>query len=250
MKKVLIIGASSGIGAALTKKLANNNYLVWGVARRGSLLREIKAKLEKKSNFIYTQTDISTKSAWDNFLMMMRRKKFRPDVVVFNAAILENDLSEGLDIKITEKVMETNFFSVMRGVGALLPYIEKNAQLIAISSSSAFKGSAHEGVGYSASKAALSVAFETFYQRYLPESTVFTTIYFGPIQGGMRQLKRNPPLTLSVDKAVNCVIKAINGRRNFYYCPKVSFVILQIVKAVLPNEVTLKLFSKVNRIYK
>jgi short-subunit dehydrogenase len=50
MKKVIIIGASSGIGKALAEVFARNGFAVGLTARRIELLKELQAKLKTKTN--------------------------------------------------------------------------------------------------------------------------------------------------------------------------------------------------------
>jgi len=43
--KILITGASSGIGRELAKQLVKDGHVVWGVARRENLLNDLKKEL-------------------------------------------------------------------------------------------------------------------------------------------------------------------------------------------------------------
>ena len=249
MNKVLIIGVSSGIGRALVKKLIKEKSVVWGVARRENLLSELSQELNNKPAFIYQSLDISKKNSWKNILLNMKKKKFKPNIVVFNAAINQNDLELDINPEMTKKIFQVNFFSILEGIKVLIPYMNQHSQYIAVSSSSALKGNAKEGIGYPSSKSAISIAFESLYQKYYLSGKMFTTVSFGPINTGMKRFKTAPPFTLSEENAVNCIIKAINGKKGFYYCPQISFIFLKVVKAILPNEIALKLFSIIEKKY-
>ncbi len=249
MNKVLIIGVSSGIGRALVKKLIKEGSIVWGVARRGKLLRELSQELNDKSTFIYQSLDISKKNSWESILMNMKERKFKPNIVIFNAAINQNDLEHEIKTKVTNEIFNINFFAILEGIKTLFPYMKNNSQYIAISSSSAMKGNVVEGIGYPASKAALSIAFESLYQKYFSTGRIFTTISFGPINTGMRRFQASPPFALSEEQAVNCIIKAIKDKKSFYYYPAIFFIIFRMMKVVLPNEIILKLLLKVGEKY-
>ncbi len=56
MKNVLVTGVSSGIGRILTKKLIDQGFRVWGIARREDLLKSLKKELRSK-NFFYLVVD-------------------------------------------------------------------------------------------------------------------------------------------------------------------------------------------------
>ncbi len=240
-KKFLITGVSSGLGRALTIRLIEKEAIVWGVARRKELLESLSRELNSP-NFIFSTADVSTFRAWEDLLGQLRSKKFVPDVVVFNAAILENDLKNGLNIKSTEKMFETNFFGAIRGVSLLLDYVNKKCQFIAISSSSALKGSGTEGVGYAASKAALSTAFESLHQRYKKSLFSFKVVFFGPISTPMNPFKTKTPLTLSEERAVNSLLDDIHSDNVIFYHPVLFFVIFKLIK-LLPSKLYFRILT-------
>lgn len=233
-KKFLITGISSGLGRALTKRLIKDGASVWGIARRKELLESLSQELNSP-NFIFSTVDISTLRGWKYLLDQLKSKNYTPDIVIFNAAVLENDLKNGLDINSTERMMEINFYGVLRGVSLLLNYIDKKCQFIAISSSSALKGSGMEGVGYAASKAALSTAFESLHQRYKKSLFNFKIIFFGPISTPMNPFKTKIPLTLSEKMAAEGILKDINSNDGIFYHPILFFIFFKLIK-LLPSK--------------
>lgn len=250
MKKVLITGVSSGIGKALTKKLIEQDYTVWGLARRKTLLKQLQQEVDNNPKFIFSSLDISKKNSWSKLLSQMKKKRFKPNIVVFNAAIYLNDLDDVINFKLTEKVMKTNFQTIIQGVSMLLPYLNSNAQYIVISSLSAFKGNANEGIGYASSKAAISLAFEALHQKYKNTGRVFTTVYFGLVKTPMKRLRKDPPFTLFPDKAAGYIIRSIKERKDQYYFPLILFLFIKIMRIILPNTILFKLFSIAENKYK
>ena len=247
MKNVLITGVSSGIGKALTKLLLTKGFRVWGIARRKELLLELKKELHS-DKFIFTAADIKAENFWENLIKEFNKKNFIPQEVVFNAAVNENDLADGINLEKTREMMEVNFFSILRGVEIIIKNYPKKLHFIAISSTSAFKGNHKEGIGYAASKGALSIAFESLFQKYFKSRVVFTTIFFGPVKTGMIRFVKAPPLTLTADRAAECILNAINERKPFYYYPKLSFFMLSLLR-LLPNQVFFKLWINMQKSY-
>lgn len=248
MSKFFITGVSSGIGKALTKKLIQMGATVWGIARREYLLKELKKELNNTPKFFYTTMDQSEKNSWRSLLRSFTRKKFIPEIIIFNAAISQNDLQSNIDVETLEKIMEVNFLGVMRGISALLPMVKPGTQFITISSFSALKGSGREGIGYAASKAALSVGFESLYQKYKDKGIIFKTIYFGPISSGMGPFKRNIPFVLSENQAVKFIIDSIGNSKGQFYYPKSIFFIFKIIK-LLPPNIYFKILSQMEFIH-
>ncbi|KKQ67259.1 MAG: KR domain protein [Candidatus Daviesbacteria bacterium GW2011_GWA2_38_24] len=245
--KILITGVTSGIGRSLTIESLKRGYHVWGIARRGSILREIK-KNTKKNKFDFTSTDLSQSDAWEKIIRQIKRKKFVPNIVVFNAAISEDDLKDGIDLNSTRDIFETNYFSVLDGIERLLPYVKKDTQFIGISSISALKGNAREGIGYSGSKSSLNLAFETLQQKY-SKNYHFTIVAFGPVATGMNPYKKNQFLSISEKDAVSLINKAVDERKQRYEKPIFLFLFVKIVK-LLPQNISNLMFSVIENLRK
>lgn len=155
--KILVTGASSGIGAALAPQLAAKGATVGIVARRAQRLEEVVAECRAftpHSTFWAADLgDVDTavgiaETAWDHFDGL--------DALVNNAAIGKRKLVQTLTPADVDITMQTNFFSPVRMGMALLPrWLERGAGLIVnVSSMGGRLGILHEAA-YSASKFAL-----------------------------------------------------------------------------------------------
>lgn len=247
MAKYLITGVSSGIGKSLTKELIRQGNTVWGIARRENFLLNLKEELQS-DHFVYSVADQGKESDWRLISRLFQKKKFIPQIIIFNAAISENDLNNQIKLKSLEKMFRVNFFGIMKGINTLLPIIKPKAQIIAISTFSALKGSGTEGIGYPSSKSALSIAFESLYQRYKKRDITFKTIFFGPVNSGMSPFKRNAPFILSETSAVRSIINAVKGNDVQYYYPKTIFFIFRLIK-LLPSSIYFKILSGMESIH-
>ncbi len=230
LEQVLITGTSSGIGQKLAEKLTSKGYLVFGIARRKSI-----------GAFQSLQIDLSESGCWKKIAAKLKKIKFIPKVVVFNAAIQLNDLTPEFDPKITSKIFETNFFSILEGVKTLIPFISPKAHFIVISSSSAFKGSNREGIGYAASKAAITLAFESLYHHFKGKF-LFSTVFFGPVNTNMRKGRKSTPLMLSTTQAADKIIEVIENKKVQTFHPLSIFLIVKTIK-LLPANLHFKIFS-------
>lgn len=247
MKNVLLMGISSGIGNTLTRLLIKKDFKVWGVARRKNLLNQLDKELRSK-NFYYTIYDITENSFWNHLIRMLHKKKFIPDIIIFNAALNENDLSNSIDLDKLRRIMEVNFFSVLKGVKLITENYNNKLHFIVISSTSAFKGNYKEGIGYAASKGAISIAFESLFQKYFNSKIKFTTIFLGPVKTNMIRFAKAPPFTLTTDQVAEYILKAINQKKSFYYYPRIIFVFLRIMR-LFPNHFFYKVWTIMQRPY-
>ena len=248
MRKYFITGVSSGIGRALTKKLVIMGETVWGIARRKHLLKELKKELNNTPKFIYTTMDQAENNSWHSLIRSFVRRKFVPEIIIFNAAISQNDLQSGIKIETLKKIMEVNFLGVIQGINAILPMAKPGTQFITLSSFSALKGSGTEGIGYAASKAALSIGFESLYQKYKDKGIIFKTIYFGPISSGMGPFKKNVPFILSENQSIKFIIDSIKSNKGIFYYPRSIFFIFKIIK-LLPANIYFKILSQMESIH-
>ncbi|BBY07253.1 glucose dehydrogenase [Mycobacterium noviomagense] len=156
-KRVLITGASSGVGAALARRMAAQGAVVGLIARRSQRLAEVLADCRTTSSastmWVADLAETVTVGqlaleAWDTLGGI--------DVLVNNAAIPKRRAVTALDPAEVETVMRTNFFAPMRLTLAVLPrMLEHGASTIVnVASVGGRLGIIHEAA-YCASKFAL-----------------------------------------------------------------------------------------------
>lgn len=240
MMKVLITGTSSGIGRELAKDLSSKGYLVIGVARRKNLLGE---------NFSFIQADLASENAWETIIATLKKKKYIPDVVIFNAATWNKKLVTEFDYESLRTMHQVNFLSVMKGLSLLFSYCQnRRTHFIAISTLSALWGSPVEGIGYPASKAALTIAFEGLYQKFKGTNFSFSTISFGPIKADTNSYIFFSPFQVTLKRTVSVIEKAMKEKKACYFVPSFVFFCFNLIK-LLPSRVRLATFSLIDRLH-
>jgi short-subunit dehydrogenase len=156
-KRVLITGASSGVGAALARQLAAQEAEVGLVARRRERLAEV---LEDCRNTSPASTmwvvDLADTAAVSRLGRDAWAALGGVDILVNNAAIPKRRAVTALDPATVEAVMRVNFFAPMRLTLAVLPQmLNRGAGVIVnVSSVGGRLGIVHEAA-YCASKFAL-----------------------------------------------------------------------------------------------
>ena len=155
--KVLVTGASSGIGAALARLLAERGATVGLVARRRDRLTEVLEDCRRVAPesrlWVADLGDLALAEqvavdAWDHFGGL--------DCLVNNAGVPMRRHTTALDLETVEWVMRVNFFAPAAMTMALLPrMIERGSGMVVnVSSVAGRLGNANEAA-YSASKFAL-----------------------------------------------------------------------------------------------
>ena len=154
-ERVLITGASSGVGAALARALAADGAVVGLIARRRDRLAAVLASCQETSpDSRMWVADVADDAgalglqAWDAFGGI--------DVLVNNAAMPKRRAVSALTPSDVEAVMRVNFFAPMRLTLALLPRMleRRDGVIVNVSSVGGRLGIINESA-YCASKFAL-----------------------------------------------------------------------------------------------
>jgi short-subunit dehydrogenase len=154
-KRVLITGASSGVGAALARALAEDGAVVGLIARRQERLAEVLADCQKAvPDARMWVADLADDAgalglqAWDALGGI--------DVLVNNAAVPKRRTVTALTPSEVEAVMRVNFFAPVRLTLAVLPRMVERGEgmIVNVSSVGGRLGIIHESA-YCASKFAL-----------------------------------------------------------------------------------------------
>lgn len=161
-KKVLVTGASSGIGAALAEGFARRGAVVGICARRADRLESTLARLQEHSPDSRSWTvDLADLDGIAGFAETANRELGGIDVLVNNAGIPKRRDVTRLSPDEVESVMRINYFSPVRLTLALLPtLIERGGRIVNISSVAARLGPPIEGA-YGATKAAITAFSES-----------------------------------------------------------------------------------------
>ena len=156
-KRVLITGASSGLGAALARSLASKGAVVGLIARRRDRLAEVLADCQKAApESMMWVADLADAPAVGPLALHAWDALGGIDVLVNNAAIPKRRAVTALDPDDVEAVMRVNFFAPMRMTLAVLPRMLERGTgtIVNVSSVGGRLGIFHE-CAYSASKFAL-----------------------------------------------------------------------------------------------
>jgi short-subunit dehydrogenase len=160
--KVLVTGASSGIGAATARAFASAGHTVGICARREDRLRQVAA--ECGPGTLTWVADLSDLDGIDAFAATVDDAFGGVDVLVNNAGVPKRRRVQNMSLADLESVMAMNYYSPVCLSLAFLPRMVARGSGEIINVSSMGVHSAAFGVGaYSASKAALELFTESMY---------------------------------------------------------------------------------------
>jgi short-subunit dehydrogenase len=155
--RILITGASQGIGKALTEAAARRGAKVLAAARSEGLLRELAEKVRAEGGTVETvQADVTNRDDRQRLVEAAVRCFGGLDVLVNNAGIGATGHFADVSPERLRKIMEVNFFGLTETTRALLPLLRQgNRPAIVNISSIAGKRGIPARSEYSASKFAV-----------------------------------------------------------------------------------------------
>lgn len=233
----LITGASSGIGAALAKRLARHGDHVILVARRLRLLQEVAAEITKAGGSCEISVcDVTIGEAARTCVDDALRKHGRIDRLILNAGGGSRIAPENLTSADMRASFDLNLFGVVNFVEAALPALleQGHGQIVAIGSIAGFRGLPH-AASYGAAKAALMNYIESLRIDLAPRGIAVTLAAPGFVATKDTKKQRTKPMSISVEPAADLLAKAILARRSYVSFPWTLAWIARLMRLLPPS---------------
>jgi NADP-dependent 3-hydroxy acid dehydrogenase YdfG len=216
---VWIIGASSGIGAALAKELASRGATLALSARRKDALEQLKSGLgEAHKIFALDVTDAELVARTAHAI---RAAFGRIDRVVFLSAAYQPMHVDALDLHITRQMVDVNLMGAFHVVHAVLPIFkeQQGGQLALCGSVAGYTGLPH-GQPYSATKAAVMNLAESL-KAELPCSIDVKLISPGFVKSELTDKNDfKMPMMISAEEAASYIADGLLSRAFEIHFPK------------------------------
>ncbi|UCE93909.1 MAG: SDR family oxidoreductase [Flavobacteriaceae bacterium] len=183
-KRILVTGASRGIGLELVKLLSKQGHKVLAVSRNTRNLIEIN---DSYPSLIPFQAEITSKEGLLNIQDHVQNQWGAMDVLIHNAgALLFKPFKETTDEDFYE-IYKVNVFAVAELTRILDPYLISGTHVVAISSMGGIQGSMKfPGLAaYSSSKGAVITLMELLAEEYKERKVSFNTLALGAVQTEM-----------------------------------------------------------------
>lgn len=226
-KRVLVTGASSGIGAGLAEDFARRGAVVGICARREPRLEEVLGRCRQHSpQSRMWVTDLSEPAAVEDLASSALEELGGVDVLVNNAGIPKRRKVPSLDSETVRSVMNINYFSPVSLTLALLPHmLERGQGLVVNVSSIAATLSSPGEAAYDASKAALTAFSEAMAIDVWSSGVKVLVVYPGLVDTELFSLPDNDPVPaapvtpMPVSELVAAVFDAIERGASQVYVP-------------------------------
>lgn len=205
---VLITGASSGIGAELTRLFVERGDTVVGCARTAGKLDETARRLDD-ARFIPFPVDVTDIAAVEGMVNAVEKAHGPIDLAVLNAGTYAPTPVEDFEAGTVRTMMEVNVIGISNILSSLMPRMvyRRSGHLALMSSVAGYRG-LPMAAGYSASKAAVIAMSESlkpeldghgvkiqvicpgFVKTPLTEQNTFPMPFLMPVEDAARRIMR------------------------------------------------------------
>ncbi|MBO5895115.1 MAG: SDR family oxidoreductase [Alistipes sp.] len=161
-KRIVITGASSGIGEAMAREYAKMGAKVVMAARRSEELERIAAEIGNAGGSVAFAACDVTKEEECKHLMEVAVEAFGGiDVLICNAGLSMRALFDDCDLSVLHRLMDVNFWGTVNCTKYALKWLQQSkGSLVGISSVAGIHGLPGR-TGYSASKYAMTGFLDT-----------------------------------------------------------------------------------------
>ena len=219
-QRVVITGASSGIGRALALEYARRGATLGLLARRRDVLEQFAATLPSRCYYyaVNVRDAKAMLAAGEDFVSRVGT----PDVVIANAGISAGtSTAEPDDTTVFEEILATNLTGMML---TFQPFVEAmqcegRGTLAGIASVAGFRG-LPGAAAYSASKAAAMTYLESLRVELRHSGVRVVTVCPGYVATPMTAINPYPmPFLMKADDAARSIISAIDRGKRFHVLP-------------------------------
>ena len=248
-QKVIITGASTGIGRAIAIELAKGGAQLGLIARREELLSELVNEIQTLGGkAFYRVADISERKETLIGISELIICMGGIDILIANAGVGAPTTIQPFNVETQEKMIKVNLLGVIYCIEAVLQTMLDSGKghIVAISSLAGFKGLPGES-GYTASKAGLNTFMEGMRIQLRPKNIFVSTICPGFIKTPMTEVnnEKDMPWLMDAETAANIIIKAIQRKAKVLRFPWQTSLLMRIV-GLLPDWLIERVMKKYN----
>lgn len=236
MKKVAIIGATSGIGWALAKEMHGRGHIIGATGRRMERLKELKNELGDRIHI--EAMDVTHLEESISQLDTLNQKMGGLDIIVLNAGVSHYQ-EKSVGPKTDLHVIDVN----IRGFANLAAYSfakfeeQGHGQIVGVSSVASLFGWGLN-IPYNASKAFVNTYLQGYRQKanHSDADITVTTIMPGFVESEMTEGKKGMFWVAPVDKAARQMANVIRREKDEAYITKRWRLVGWIAK-MIPNGI-------------
>jgi short-subunit dehydrogenase len=235
-KRAIIVGASSGIGAALARHLAAEGYTLALLARRADLLTAVCGEINSAAGEIRAVPyvhDVVDFAAVSGLLQKIIADLGGLDLFIYNSGISIPSGMKHYEFEKDRQVTEVNYLGALAWLNpvASLFHNLQTGQIVGISSVAGERGRVGNP-SYNASKAALTCYLESLRNRLTRRGVHVLTVKPGYVLTDMAADVKNPLFAIPPERAAADICKAIRRRKQEIYTAPIWRLVMLVIRAI------------------
>lgn len=221
-RTALIVGASSGVGAALARRLAREGYALGLVARR---IDRLQALCDESTHGYYIrafayQHDVLNTAEVPALLERATSDLGDLDLFIYCAGVLFPNDPTAYRADQDQFILQVNLVGAAAWINPVAQRFQQRqaGHIVGIGSIAGDRG--RRGMpAYTASKAGLHIYLEGLRNRLWREGVTVTTIKLGQVETDMLKNAARKRQPISPDRAAELIWRAIEQRKQTVYVP-------------------------------
>lgn len=223
-KRAIVVGASSGIGAALVRELAHAGYRVAALARREAKLQAMCETINTVLGTTAVLTFPHSVTDYDDVPSLFQRivgDLGGLDLIVYNAGVLHQVDIDEYSFEKDRAMLEINTLGAIAWLNEAAHRFERagSGHIVGIGSIAGDRGRVGSPV-YNTSKAALHTYLESLRNRLAKKGVSVTTIKPGFVQTQMLEGASRTFWVISPEQAAERIHRAIRREAQVAYVPR------------------------------
>lgn len=236
----IVIGASSGIGAALTRELVHQGYTVAALARRDTLLAELSQQLntavggQKLLTYTHNVTDFDD---IPGLFQQIVRDLGGVDLIVYVAGVQPPVAVDEYNFDKDKAMIDVNLLGAIAWLNQAAQRFAQtgHGHIVAISSIAGDRGRVGSPV-YNSSKAGLNSYVESLRNRLTRRGVAVTTIKPGFVETVLLENAAKTFWVISPEKAAAIIYNAIRQKKQTVYVPA-RWALVGLIIRLIPSVI-------------
>jgi short-subunit dehydrogenase len=223
-RRILITGASSGLGAGMAREFARRGHDLALCARRTERLEALRDEIlgaHPKVRVCIRALDVTDYEQVFYVFRALRDELGQIDRVVINAGVGKGRAIGCGGFHANRQIAETNFVAGLAQCEAALELFRKQdaGHLVTIASIAALRGMRGRTTTYGASKAGLVALSEGIRAEVIGTAIRVTTVYPGYIATEMTESLRSKPFIVDLATGARALVRAIEREPGRAFVP-------------------------------
>jgi decaprenylphospho-beta-D-erythro-pentofuranosid-2-ulose 2-reductase len=234
-RRILVLGATSGMAEACVRRWANRGDSLYLVARNPEKLAAVAADAQVRGA-AYVDTavaDLDDTSAHPELLARAINSLAGLDIALLALGVLGDQPAAESSFSSADPILHTNFIAPVSLLTWLAKYCaQRHSGTLAVLSSVAGERGRKSNYVYGSSKAGLTAFTDGLRNRIDREGVHVMTIKPGPVKTSMTEAMKGHAKMADLDKVADTLVASIDRGTDIVYVPGLWRIIMAVIRSI------------------